>query len=331
MDIARNLVDAARNLAPAKPDPERAYRLRTDEHVPDGIRRIARGQLLDARDDLDGTPTRKLPKAVHETRKRIKRLRASVRLSRSAIGEETYERENTALRMAARRISAPRDAQVLLETLDELTERFADELAPDTTARLRTRLDDERTAATAALGDGNGAIAATRATLEDVLARTPTWTFARDDFDALSPGLRRTYRRGRRALRAARNDPSAENLHAWRKRVKDLWYVTEIVRAARPKALKRVARRAHGLSSVLGDHHDLHVLRAYVESHPQCFTEESSRQALLAVIDRRAARLCEKALARGRKLYTRKPKRFVREIERGWRKRAVAAPKPTAG
>ena len=53
------------------------------------------------------------------------------------------------------------------------------------------------------------------------------------------------------------------------------------------------------------------------------------RQALLAVIDRRARRLCEKSLARGRKLYEPKPKRFVREIERGWRKRARAPqPKP---
>ena len=99
--------------------------------------------------------------------------------------------------------------------------------------------------------------------------------------------------------------------------------------APRPSSASRAG--AHKLSSVLGDHHDLHVLRAYVESHPQCFTEESGRQALLAVIDRRAARLCEKSLARGRKLYARKPKRFVREIERGWRKRAAAAPKPTAG
>ena len=59
MDIARNLVDAARNLTTSRATtPDRAYRLRTDEHVPDGIRRIARGQLHDARDELDGTPSR---------------------------------------------------------------------------------------------------------------------------------------------------------------------------------------------------------------------------------------------------------------------------------
>ena len=342
MDIARNLVvstrglvDAARDLTTSSPDPERAYRLRTDEHVPDGIRRVARGQLLDAHDELDGTPDRKIGEAVHESRKRTKRVRACVRLARDAIGDDVYRRENAALRTAARRISAARDARVLLETLDALTERFGDELAPDTTVRLRARLDAESQAATAALRDGNdngpGAIAVTRAELDGVLARTTTWSFERDGFGALSPGLRRIYRRGRKAMRDARQDPSAENLHEWRKRVKDLWHATELLGAAQPKQLERAARRAHKLSGRLGDHHDLQVLRAYVTSHPQCFTEETSRQALLAVIDRRAQRLCEKALARGRKVYKTKPKRFVREIERGWRKRAATAPKQRAG
>ena len=335
MDIARNIVDAARNLASSPPDPERAYRLRPDEHVPDGIRRIARGQLQDVRDDLDATSSRRLGETVHETRKRIKRLRACVRLARDAIGEGRYESENAALRTAARRISGPRDAQVLVETLDALTERFGDELAPDSTAALRARLDEQKEGATADLCDGEGgvtgAISATVVTIDHALSRTTTWTFEPDGFDALSPGLRRIYRRTRRAMKAARKDPSAENLHEWRKRVKDLWHATEIVQCARPKRLERCAGRAHKLSGLLGDHHDLHVLREYVEAHPQCFADEVDRQALLAVIDRRSRRLCEKALSRGRKLLKSTPKRFVRDIERGWRKRAAAAPKPQAG
>jgi CHAD domain-containing protein len=333
MEIARNLADAARNFTTPARVPERTPRLRTDEPVPDGIRRIARGHLQDAREELDETPARRLGEAVHTTRKRLKRLRACVRLSRDAIGEATYDRENTTLRMAGRRISAQRDAQVLVETLDALTERFADELAEDSTAALRERLEEDRKAAAASLrdgggDDGGGPIAATRAAIDETLARTPTWAFERDDFGALSPGLRRIYRRGRRDMRAAREEPSAEHLHEWRKRVKDLWYAAEIVRPAQPKQLKRVAKRAHRLSSQLGDHHDLHVLRGYVVSHPQCFDSETHRLALLAVIDRRAARLYEQALARGRKLYGRKPKRFVREIERGWRKRAAVSATP---
>jgi len=78
MNVARDLVDAARNFTASTPDPERADRLRTDEPVPDGIRRIARGRLQDARDDLDGVSSRRLGATVHKTRKQIKRLRTSV-------------------------------------------------------------------------------------------------------------------------------------------------------------------------------------------------------------------------------------------------------------
>jgi CHAD domain-containing protein len=318
-------------VAPPQVEPDRAYRLHGDEYVPDGIRRIARGQLVTAHDALSDAPARKVGDAVHETRKRLKRLRASVRLARDAIGERTYERENTAFRLAARRLAAGRDAQVLLETLDGLSRRFADELAPHATDALRARLQEERELAVAATREDAAGIGAVIGALEEAVARTPTWTFERDGFDALSPGLRRIYRRGRKRMRAARKDPSPENLHEWRKRVKDLWHATQIVRAAQPERLKLVSERAHDLADLLGDVNDLSMLRDYVKAHPQCFADKASKRALLAVIDRRADKLCDKALGRGRRVYKRKPKRFVRAIERGWRERASADPRPLAG
>jgi CHAD domain-containing protein len=325
------LTTAILAAAATSDEPDRKYRLRVDEHLPDGIRRIARGQLLNAHEKLSGASQRQFGEAVHETRKRLKRLRASVRLARDGIGEETYERENAAFRMAGRRLSAGRDAHVLLETIDSLSERFADELPARVTAVLRARLEDERKHAEAAAQHDEAGTAAVIDELERGLTRTPAWTFDNDDFDALSPGLRRIYRRGRKRMRAARKDPSAENLHEWRKRVKDLWHATQIVRAAQPKRLKRVSRRAHKLADLLGDGHDLSMLRDYVETHPQCFENETSKQALIAVIDRRSKRLRDKALKRGRRLYKRPPKRFVRAIERGWAKRAPAGPQPLAG
>jgi hypothetical protein len=44
------------------------------EFVPDGIRRIARGQLDDAVEELEGASDEELGQAVHEMRKRLKRL-----------------------------------------------------------------------------------------------------------------------------------------------------------------------------------------------------------------------------------------------------------------
>jgi hypothetical protein len=95
--------------------------------------------------------------------------------------------------------------------------------------------------------------------------------------------------------------------------------------------MKRLSRRAHELSDLLGDDHDLGVLRAYVEVHPQLIEDAAARAALLAVLDRRRDELRRRALKRGRRLHKRSPKRFIASVERGWRKRAAAHPKPLAG
>jgi hypothetical protein len=58
------------------------------------MRRIARGQLDAGIEEVEGQPNRNLDEAVHEARKRLKRLRASLRLERFALGDETYQREN---------------------------------------------------------------------------------------------------------------------------------------------------------------------------------------------------------------------------------------------
>ena len=318
---ARAAVGTPDGSAPdAGPEP----RLRTDERVADGIRRIAAEQLIDARYGLAKASGRNLGEAVHDTRKRLKLVRALLRLSRDAIGEACYERENSSLRRAGQRLSPSRDAQVLLDTVEALRERFDHELGDDATEILCGRLEDDRQKAEAILRRDERDVEAVLGTLEETAARAPEWPVGPDDFSALSPGLRRIYRRARRAMRAAREDPTPENLHEMRKRTKDLRHAAEIVCGARPKRLSKVARRAHEVGDLLGDHHDLHVLREFVESHPQCFADEDARRALLAVIDRRAALLCGRALKRSKRLYEESPKRFVAKAERGWSKRAAS-------
>jgi hypothetical protein len=87
--------------------------------------------------------------------------------------------------------------------------------------------------------------------------------------------------------------------------------------------MKKLARRTHALSDVLGDDHDLAELRLFVERHPECFDDNVAGAAQIAVIDRRRSQLQRQAFDLGQRLYRRSPNRFVKAIERGWRKRAV--------
>jgi CHAD domain-containing protein len=127
-------------------------------------------------------------------------------------------------------------------------------------------------------------------------------------------------------MRAAAADPTTENLHEWRKRTKDLWHALQILRPAAPERTRKLAKRAHALSDLLGSDHDLAVLRDYVEAHADCFPDDASRAALVALLDRRRRSLQRAALDLGRSVYGRRPKRFVRALERGWEKRAPGPP-----
>jgi CHAD domain-containing protein len=308
---------------PAPPDGKaRRFRLRAGETVSDGIRRAARGQLADSADALAGaTGAAELGTAVHETRKSIKRVRAALRLSRDAIGEDVYQRENAHLRETAGRLSGARDAQVLIETLDALEQRFAGDLAPRATETLRLRLEDDHRRAVSGLADDGELALTTRRALAAQDASVAGWSFRADDFTAVKPGLKRAYGRGRKRMRLARKESTAEHLHDARKRVKDLWHAAELLRAAHPKRMERLAGDAHELAGLLGDHHDLSVLRAYVQDGPQLFSDMESRDALLSAIDRRSDVLERRALKRGKRLYKRPAKRFVKDIARGWDKR----------
>jgi CHAD domain-containing protein len=304
------------------------YRLHEGEFLPDGIRRIARGQLDYASDALGKAPDRKIGEAVHETRKSFKRLRALVRVARAPLGDNRYRKENTDYREAGRLLSGVRDSKVLIDTLDGLNERAADEITPEATAELRSALGDEHERALETLKGDNIAVESVLAKLKTARRRTARWTFDADGFDALTPGIERIYRRGRNRMRAVCDESSTENLHELRKRVKDLWHVTQIVGPASPKQLKKLGKRTHRLSDLLGDDHDLAVLRDYVETHPQCVRDDETRLALLALIDRRRQALQQDALKLGKRIFKRKPKRFVRALERGWRKRMPKQAEP---
>jgi CHAD domain-containing protein len=301
---------------------EQAYRLHAGEPTPDGLRRIARGQLDRAQAELKGAPKRKLAAAVHDTRKSLKRLRAAVRLGRDALGEGTYKQENGAFRDTGRRLAGVRDASVLIETLDDLERAVDGELPSGATAGLRKQLEAERKEALQSLKDDDVVIDTVVDELGHARTRTAAWTFDTDGFSALEPGLRRIYRRGRKAMKAASKDPRTENFHEWRKRVKDLWHAEQILRPASPKKMKKLAGRTHDLSDLLGDDHDLAELRKYVSTHRQCFDGRVAQVALVAVIERRRKGLQRGALSLGAKLYRRSPKRFAGSIKRGFNKRA---------
>ena len=290
----------------------RAYRLQPDENVPDGVRRIARGQADLAVEQLDGSAGSDARAHVHEARKAFKRLRALVRLSRDALGDEVYRRENATFRDAGRRLSRVRDAAVLVQTLDDVVRRHRDELPEDAFAGLRDALHADAETATEQIANDRGTVDDVVATIESGRGRLAAWPLPeRAGVATLAPGFERVYRRGRRAMRAARKDTDTEHLHELRKRAKDLWHAAQVLRPAASKPMKKLARGAHDLSDLVGEDHDLAVLLDAARERPD--TLAPGELALLdGLVGRRRARLQRKALACGRRVYARKPRKVAK-------------------
>jgi CHAD domain-containing protein len=289
----------------------RFYRLKRREPLAEGLKRVAAGRTEKALERLQGCGGGKLdPIAVHGARKDMKRLRTVLRILRDDLGDEVYKQEMRRYRDAARALSSTRDAEVKLATLDDLAE-WTKELPENVVEAWRGVLARDRETATNAGDDVQAVIEQ----LETGLAQIEGWRPQGDSWETIDGALRRTYRRGRRAMQSAEADPSETNFHQWRKRAKDLWHELQLLSGAWSETLEPLAGEAHRLSDLLGDHHDLAVLRADLNDRR---LGERETQALETVIEERQAGLATEAFELGRRLYAERPKTFGRRLHRYW-------------
>jgi CHAD domain-containing protein len=295
------------------------YRLEADEKPVAGMRRIALERAERAAERLREAGRAEDPsEPIHAARKELKKLRAAVRLIRRELGDDLYRVENERYREAGKLLSPSRDAEVKVETLEGLRERFPDRLEPVDTAEWLEQLRRERDRAlrTARIGDADSIEAALEA-VEEGRSRIEAWPLETGSWKLVGPGIDRAYRRGRREMSRAAGDPSGASMHQWRKRAKDLWYHLRILRDARPKALRDSLEWADELADVLGGHHDLTVLRDDLIGRELPL---AARPALVAAIAERQEELASTAFELGECLYARKPKAFRRKLRRGWKK-----------
>ncbi len=315
---------------------ERRLGLARDERLTAGLRRMAISQADLAIEQIEGAPAESTRRAIHESRKAIKRMRTIVRLLESQLGSDACAREQASLRAAAATLAGARDAEVMVATLDLLIERHQRALAgKGQIRRLREHLCAERDRAEALFDDP-----ATRSSAANELrafrSRAGAWHLTeRPGIGSIDTGLKRIYRQGRRrGRRAARaKGGRLRAMHQWRKRVKDLRYAAEILerpepskKGSRPRRereraearwMHQLARRADELGELLGEEHDLAVFAGWLrDDGKQAGVRRGMRRRLKKLIAARRAELRRRALREGKRLYRRSPKRFVARVRR---------------
>jgi CHAD domain-containing protein len=295
-----------------------AYRLKANESVPDGIRRIIHQEVEDATKRLThGAANRgERDEAIHEARKSIKKIRGVIRLMQAELGQ-IYKQENQRLGQTGRQLSELRDAQAIIEIFDGVAGKYRQQLKPQAARAIRRGLLKNKQETERRI-DVDVVARRAAATLRNISKKVDEWPLKSDGFHALAPGLKRRYRRGKEAMAAANKHPAPETFHEWRKRVKDHWYHIRLLESLWTEVLKARESALKDLETWLGDDHNLVVLRERLDQNPEQYGTEQNVELFKSLIESYSAELREKSLSLGERLYEQKPKLLVSEMSKLW-------------
>jgi CHAD domain-containing protein len=295
-----------------------AFKLRPHQdadEVNEGLRRLMRGELERSLHAVTVAVRRgargRQDDAVHDVRKSLKRTRAVLRLLRDELGESRYHRENFALRDVARPLTLVRDAKVFVDALGALRPGpQAGAGASRALASARRRLGVNRRAIAKKVLGAEGPFQRLGVALATALERIEGWRLGGGGWSIIEAGLKRTYRRARRARAAAEERPTSRRLHEWRKQTKYFLYQLRLLETCWGDDDKELARRLDGLADLLGEDHDLAELRALIDE-----------REVRAMIDERRATLERDSFAMGRAIFEPRPRRVIGRLHDGWVRR----------
>jgi CHAD domain-containing protein len=288
------------------------FYLEKDEDSAVGLQRILRDQSAHLIADLRNENREE---AIHEARKGCKRVRAVFRLLRFTAAP-LYRRENRAFGSLARALSEMRDADAQIEAFRELVKlekngpaHYATlgHLLRETNRHFPVIVQKHKLAAMAAQAR------AARERLEHL--QLPEGR----GFELIEKGLWQSYRRGRKAMTVAFDRSEGTAFHEWRKRVKDLGYQIHLLRRLWPRMLKGLQDELEELGALLGQEHDLRVMREGLLKNTRKTISSDLHQSFFGLLERRTFELQSEAHALGRRLYAEGPKAFMKRMSVYWR------------
>jgi CHAD domain-containing protein len=291
------------------------FRLKQGASVSSEIRRIVLKQLEAAISELHTVGDPQSDDAVHDARRRVKKIRAIIRLVRPVL-DKAYRAVDRDLSTVSRLLAPVADGRGIVETLKEIEHRYPASLPKRTLAVARAgvlrngaRADRDAHA--------RGILKIAAGTLRSERNRVKRWQIRGDGFRAIAPGLEESYRRARRMMLVTWSKPKPSHFHTWRRYVKDHWFHIRLLEGRCGNHLVAYERRIEALDGILGEYHNVNLLRDLLVTDASLPQEESAR--CLRVVSRYQRVLCRHAELLGARIYTERPRRFVRRVRHLWR------------
>jgi inorganic pyrophosphatase len=289
------------DLGPSQSTSKRSsFALKPGARFDKDVVRLVRRQLDKALRDLCRLGAT-ADEAIHNVRKRFKRVRAVLRLVRGELGNRLYREENEALRDAAAAFSEVRNARVLVDAVAKLRQRQGD-IPPAAFDALERFLKARQREIHDRLARNVEAMDELREVTEQGRDRAADWPLPRDGRRAVRRGLNRTYDAGARALGDVKKETTSEHLHECRKQAKYLYHQVQLLERVASPTLISLTEQLHELEQALGDDHDLGMLRVEVAA---CIAGglPDVNERLIALIDDWRKEIQENSLGRAERIY----------------------------
>jgi len=254
---------------------------------------------------------------LHKCRKRLKAVRALLRLLRAG-DEEFFAAENARYRQVAALLADTRQATALVETLERLQRAFPEETAGGGLDTVRDALAAGQRQVHES-GDLGVVIDAAAAACAQGLRRVEELVLPdqpEQAADVLAEGTRATLRRARRALERAGSRGAPDDFHDLRKAAKAHGMHLSLLGRLWPTPIKARRKAVDELGESLGELQDVLVLRALVEAGDPRLGPPSGTKLLRKLLKRSERSLRKSCLAAAAELFGDSPKRSVRRLAR---------------
>lgn len=294
-----------------------SFRFKRKEKVSTGIKRMV-VEEIDSVLDLIRLTSGDHTEAIHDSRRSLKKIRAVVRLIRDELGEKLYKQENHCFRDAARKISSLRDSAVLVTTLEKIKSDFKNEIDSATIDNLLEQLRERHKELEQDILHDDQAFHEVGEILQEARERVLKWPLRKNRFSILSNGIKRIYRQGKSRFKEAFQDVSDEALHECRKRLKDLRYQVNLLEPVWPRMMSELSQTLDETTDILGDDHDLSVLKKLLQDGAKTKADPVKVQRLIEIIDLKRKEFQAQALPMGERIFAESPISFAERIESYW-------------
>jgi CHAD domain-containing protein len=291
-----------------------SYRLKPRRSVASEVKRIAAKQLALAIDELRTIGDSRSDGRIHEARRHAKKVRALLRLVQPAVAD-TYHAVNRRLAIANRMLGPIADGRAVVDTIAQLGNKYRARPARRALHSFRAALlqraerIDRRAEHDRVLPIVAGLLRRERRHLTD-------WTLNARGFHAVGPGLEKSMRRARKAMKRSLRHPAAHNYHVWRRRVKDLWFQVRLLEARCGDTLISDQRRLEALDDCLGEYHNVVLLEEILIT--EALAPRQQTAGGLRLLRRYQAELRGRAVSLACQVFDEKPGHFVRRVKRLW-------------